>query len=81
MSKGLPLGADAGAEEDRPAARAANLLGCGVIDDDDDTGVVGGDNDDADVEEAGWGGVWNRQPEMDPTRQLAGGLAGHLLLA
>ena len=48
----------------------------GTIYDDGDTGVVGEGDDDADVGEVRWGGVWDWEPEMGPRKEAGGGAGG-----
>ena len=51
----MPLDADAGAEEDKAAARMAGLLEVWDINDDNYTSAVGEGDDDAHAEQVGWG--------------------------
>lgn len=80
MSKGCPLDSDAGAEEDRPAARAASVLEVWGSSTTMTTRAWSGRATTMSM----WkerGGVWDQEPEMGSNEAAGGGgLAGHLLL-
>ena len=69
------LDADSGEEEDAPED---DFLGVLDISDDHSTGADGWAKTTPIIKKWGW--ACDREPEMDPTKGLVGGLTSHLLL-